>query len=83
MVSSNFKGAVVQIANTFMVRPFGLKPSSTSRHSLTVRSSRHPQAPLVGTLRASHSGAAYLGLQGLPHLSSKSFPNQLPLAIDL
>ena len=29
------------------------------------------------------SGAAYLGLQGLPHLSSKSIPHQLPLAIDL
>jgi len=29
--------------------------------SLTVWSSRHQQAPLVGTLRASHSGAAYRG----------------------
>ena len=27
--------------------------------SLTGWSSRHPQAPLVGALRASHSGAAY------------------------
>ena len=32
-----------------------------SRRSLTVRSIRHQQAPLVGSLRASHSGAAYLG----------------------
>jgi hypothetical protein len=29
--------------------------------SLTVWSSRRPQAPLVGALRASHSGAAYRG----------------------
>jgi hypothetical protein len=29
--------------------------------SLTVWSSRHQQAPLVGTLRASHSGAACRG----------------------
>ena len=27
--------------------------------SLTIWSSRRPQAPLAGTLRASHSGAAY------------------------
>lgn len=32
-----------------------------SRPSLTGWSSRHQQAPLVGTLRASHSGAAYRG----------------------
>ena len=32
-----------------------------SRTSLTFRSSRHLQAPLVGSLRAAHSGAAYLG----------------------
>ena len=32
-----------------------------TRPSLTGWSSRHPQAPLVGSLRASHSGAAYLG----------------------
>ncbi|CAH0353063.1 hypothetical protein AQB9606_03043 [Aquabacterium sp. CECT 9606] len=31
-----------------------------SRPSLTCRSSRHLQAPLVGSLRASRSGAAYL-----------------------
>jgi len=31
------------------------------RASLTGWSSRHQQAPLVGTLRASHSGAAYRG----------------------
>ena len=31
-----------------------------SRPSLTFRSSRHLQAPLVGSLRASRSGAAYL-----------------------
>ena len=31
-----------------------------SRPSLTYRSSRHLQAPLVGSLRASRSGAAYL-----------------------
>ena len=31
-----------------------------SRPSLTLRSSRHLQAPLVGSLRAAHSGAAYL-----------------------
>jgi hypothetical protein len=29
--------------------------------SLTGWSSRRPQAPLVGALRASHSGAAYRG----------------------
>ena len=28
--------------------------------SLTVRPIRHPQAPLVGSLRASRSGSAYL-----------------------
>ena len=32
----------------------------SSRTSLTLRSSRHLQAPLVGSLRASRSGAAYL-----------------------
>ena len=32
-----------------------------SRTSLTFRSSRHPQVSLVGSLRASRSGAAYLG----------------------
>ena len=32
-----------------------------SRTSLTFRSSRHLQASLVGSLRAAHSGAAYLG----------------------
>ena len=32
----------------------------TSRTSLTLRASRHLQAPLVGSLRAAHSGAAYL-----------------------
>ena len=32
-----------------------------SRRCLTGRSSRHPKAPLVGALRASRSGAAYLG----------------------
>ena len=32
-----------------------------SRSGLTVWSSRHQQAPLVGSLRASHSGAAYRG----------------------
>ena len=35
--------------------------ASTTRPSLTGRSSRRQQAPLVGALRASHSGAAYLG----------------------
>ena len=39
-------------------RAFNLVPP---RRGLTVRSSRHQQAPLVGSLRASHSGAAYLG----------------------
>ena len=32
----------------------------TSRPSLTLRLSRHLQAPLIGSLRASRSGAAYL-----------------------
>ena len=32
-----------------------------SATSLTFWSSRHQQAPLVGTLRAAHSGAAYRG----------------------
>jgi len=38
-----------------------LPTPSTALTSLTQRSSRRPQAPLVGALRASHSGAAYLG----------------------
>jgi hypothetical protein len=33
--------------------------SAASVTSLTIWSSRRPQAPLVGALRASHSGAAY------------------------
>ena len=33
----------------------------SSRPSLTLRSSRHLQAWLAGSLRAAHSGAAYLG----------------------
>jgi hypothetical protein len=32
-----------------------------ARTSLTVWSSRHQQATLVGSLRATHSGAAYRG----------------------
>ena len=40
-----------------------------SRPSLTYRSSRHLQAPLVGSLRASHSGAAYLGVEAVKKLS--------------
>ena len=36
-------------------------PSQTSVFSLTGWSSRRPQAPLAGALRASHSGAAYRG----------------------
>jgi hypothetical protein len=32
-----------------------------SRSGLTVWSSRHQQATLVGSLRAAHSGAAYRG----------------------
>ena len=32
---------------------------AASAISLTVWSSRRPQAPLVGALRAAHSGAAY------------------------
>ena len=35
--------------------------ASTALPSLTGWSSRRPQAPLVGALRASHSGAAYRG----------------------
>ena len=36
-------------------------PTASPLPSLTGWSSRRPQAPLVGALRASHSGAAYLG----------------------
>ena len=36
-----------------------MRSTSTPRYSLTIWSSRRPQAPLVGTLRAPHSGAAY------------------------
>ena len=36
-------------------------PQRVSATSLTSWSSRRPQAPLVGALRASHSGAAYRG----------------------
>ena len=36
-----------------------LKAGLASIPSLTGWSSRRPQAPLVGALRASHSGAAY------------------------
>ena len=54
------QGAAMRFAIKFTARPSGLKPSSTSRHSLTFRSSRHLQASLVGSLRAAHSGAAYL-----------------------
>jgi len=35
--------------------------SQTTATSLTGWSSRRPQAPLAGALRASHSGAAYRG----------------------
>ena len=57
---SNYSGSAMCFANKFAAKASGLKPSSTSRHSLTLRSSRHQQAPLVGSLRASRSGAAYL-----------------------
>jgi hypothetical protein len=60
-VQQQIQGAAMRFAIKFTARASGIKPSSTSRHSLTVRSIRHPQAPLVGTLRASRSGAAYLG----------------------
>ena len=53
-------GAAMCFAVKFAAKASGLKPSSTTRHSLTFRSSRHLQAPLVGSLRATHSGAAYL-----------------------
>jgi len=48
-----------------------------------------PNVTVKGTLDIRHRfGPTALApltywLQGLPHLSSKSFPNQLPLAIDL
>ena len=60
MVAVN-SGAAMRFAIKFTARASGLKSPSTSRPSLTFRSSRHLQAPLVGSLRASHSGAAYLG----------------------
>ncbi|CAH0353071.1 hypothetical protein AQB9606_03047 [Aquabacterium sp. CECT 9606] len=60
-MAKQLQGAAMRFAIKFTARVSGLNPSSTSRPSLTVRSIRHPQAPLVGTLRASHSGAAYLG----------------------
>ena len=59
-VQQQIQGAAMRFAIKFTARASGLKPSSTSRHSLTFRSSRHLQAPLVGSLRAAHSGAAYL-----------------------
>ena len=59
--SQSIQGAAMRFSIKFMARASWLKSSSTSRPSLTVRSSRHLQAPLVGSLRAAHSGAAYLG----------------------
>ena len=46
-------------ANQQSTARFG-SSSGPSRPSLTCRSSRHPQVSLVGSLRASRSGAAYL-----------------------
>ena len=57
---SNYSGSAMCFANKFAAKASGLNRSSTSRHSLTLRSSRHLQASLVGSLRASRSGAAYL-----------------------
>ena len=56
----SIQGAAMRFAIKFTARASGLKSPSTSRPSLTFRSSRHLQASLVGSLRASHSGAAYL-----------------------
>jgi Cu/Ag efflux protein CusF len=56
----NFQLMAMRFAIKFTARASGFKPSSTLRHSLTFRSSRHLQASLVGSLRATHSGAAYL-----------------------
>ena len=57
----SIQGVAMRFAIKFTARASGLKSPSTSRPSLTFRSSRHLQAPLVGSLRALHSGAAYLG----------------------
>ena len=59
--SAIIRGAAMCFAIKFAAKASGLKPSSTSRHSLTFRSSRHQRLSAVGSLRATRSGAAYLG----------------------
>jgi len=65
------------------------QPNQVVCRSITVAPVAKPNGTVKGTLDMLHRfGQTVLApltywLQGLPHLSSKSFPNQLPLAIDL
>ena len=62
LCNSSQGSAGVARSNIYQQSKVGLCSAAVPpRPSLTCRSIRHPQAPLVGTLRASHSGAAYLG----------------------
>ena len=55
---SRYEVVMVQLSRTLGMFDANINAPLTS---LTVWSSRRPQASLVGALRASHSGAAYRG----------------------
>ena len=50
---------VIGLNLSFKFSTMRKKGDQASAVSLTIWSSRHPQASLAGALRASHSGAAY------------------------
>ena len=61
LCNSSQGGAGVARSNIYQQSKVDLSSAAVpSRPSLTCRSSRHPQVSLVGSLRASRSGAAYL-----------------------